>query len=377
MPDKTRSLTWPFYCECFGDLVFLQVLVESMPSLCCDYGVEHIIPRMAPFALRDLFPFSKPKVVEPDPDDMFEDLAEVRVEDHGLDPSQNGPCVSLDGMIPAVGLIHEIHNMSNDLGNSMKFYKRNIAKMKHIAKMLREPEEKRHLLGTCYSSPEGKLRAECFKRFSGRVVKDRWATVSDCAVQTCEVEDSLRWGWNRERFDHGHKDHGEAEEHGGGKRSDDEDSDDDYAKRKSNIDLVSSAVDNVGFWGWLGIFKLLGTVILRLFLWLSSCPCHFAEDLLDDLPASLLGVWSKCCFKGRRAAELANGDLLACAASELHKVKIKSLGKCRADLSDRERQEILADFECARSHIIFRLSMKLHHWEQPPPCIRMIGTLKF
>ena len=189
-----------------------------MPSLCCDYGVGHIIPRMAPFALRDLFPFPKPKVVEPDPDDMFEDLAEVRVEDHGLDPSQNGPCVSLDGMIPAVGLIHEIHNMSNDLGNSMKHYKRNIARMKHVAKLLREPDEKRHLLGACYSSPEGKLRAECFKRFSGRVGKDRWATVSDCAVPTCAVEDSLRWGWNRERFDHGHKHHGEAEEHGGGKR---------------------------------------------------------------------------------------------------------------------------------------------------------------
>ena len=49
VPDKTRSLIWPLHCECRGELPMLKQVVQSMPSLCCDYEVEHIIPRMFPF----------------------------------------------------------------------------------------------------------------------------------------------------------------------------------------------------------------------------------------------------------------------------------------------------------------------------------------
>ena len=66
-PDKTKSLFWPFFTECRGDLPLLKKLIMSMVSLCCDYGVEHIIPRMMPTALTDLFPWVdfKPQNAEP------------------------------------------------------------------------------------------------------------------------------------------------------------------------------------------------------------------------------------------------------------------------------------------------------------------------
>ena len=83
----------------------------------------------------------------------------------------------------------------------------------------------------------------------------------------------MRWGWSRAKFETGRqqKDKDKTED-----KKEDDDSDDDYSKRRLNLYVVDGAVHNISFWGWLHMFKFLGIVILRLFLWLSSCPCHFA-----------------------------------------------------------------------------------------------------
>ena len=108
VPDKTRSFIWPFYCECRGELLMLKQVVKSMPSLCCDYGVEHIIPRMLLFPLRTFCPWTDLYLQIPHPVDAFADIDEAIVRDAGVDELQVGLCVTLDRMLPAIGLIQEL-----------------------------------------------------------------------------------------------------------------------------------------------------------------------------------------------------------------------------------------------------------------------------
>ena len=254
VPDRTRSLIWPFYCEWRGELLMLKQVVKSMPSLCCDYGVEHIIPRMLPFPLRTCFPWTDLDVQIPHPVDAFADIDEVVVRDAGVDELQVGPCVTMDHMLPAIGLIHEMHNLSNDLGNAMKHYKPNIRRLKHVAKLVREPESRKHLKATCFDTVEGKMRAVPFDYLSGRVVKDRWATIADCAMQAEEIEPSLRWGWLKDRY----------EGSSCPQQPNADDSDDDFTNRALNIDLVDHVVHNEYFCGWLDMFRFIAIDSARL-----------------------------------------------------------------------------------------------------------------
>ena len=80
-----------------------------MVSLCCDYGVEHLIPRMKPFALRDRFPFDPIVIREPAAEDVFADDAEIAIPDDVMNEDLLGPCISMHHLLPAVGLIHEVH----------------------------------------------------------------------------------------------------------------------------------------------------------------------------------------------------------------------------------------------------------------------------
>lgn len=155
-PDKLKSLLWPFLVENRCNLNMMKKVVLCFQSLCCDFGVEHVVPRLRKFDLREMFPWC---------DDMKNDCAEPRQEPNPEDEFEDMPAlvdivepdahvVSLEHLLPAVGLVHEIHNLSNDLPKAMKGYRKCVGQMKHIAKMVREPESRRHLKATCFGSAD-------------------------------------------------------------------------------------------------------------------------------------------------------------------------------------------------------------------------------
>ena len=157
-PDKLKSLVWPYLVEVRCNLIMIKKVISCFQSLCCDYGVEHVVPRLLKFDLLEMFPWCDDTRNEsaeplPDPEDEFADLPQV-VPSIELPKPEH--VVSLEHVLPAVGLVHEIHNLSNDLPKAMKGHRRCVAQMKHIAKMVREPESRRHLTATCFGSPEGK-----------------------------------------------------------------------------------------------------------------------------------------------------------------------------------------------------------------------------
>ena len=156
-PDKLKSLLWPFLVETRCDLNMSKKVIGSFQSLCSDYGVEHVIPRLQHIDLLALFPWCDGTdnddgalpIQDPNPEDEFADMPALC---DSVEP--NKATLQLDHLLPAVGLVHEIHNLSNDLCKAMKGYRTSVGQMKHIAKLIRDPESRRHLKATCYMSPE-------------------------------------------------------------------------------------------------------------------------------------------------------------------------------------------------------------------------------
>ena len=203
------------------------------------------------------------------------------------------------------------------------------------------------------------MRATEFDGFSGKVIPGRWAMIADCSLQMAVVEVCLRWGWVLEKYQGKEIKAREPAE------DIDADSDDEWTKKKLNLPLADAGINDEFHWGWFVMFREVCGTILMAFQWLSGCSCHPHVNH-KDVPNSLKGVWEKCPFRGRRAPELANGDFMKAITKDLNVRCASLLALLPSDLSVGQRQRIIADFESARAHIVFRLSLKLHHWQVPP-----------
>ena len=73
-----------------------------------------------------------------------------------------------------------------------------------------------------------------------------------------------------------------------------------------------------------------------------------------------------CPFRGRRAAELANNELVQLVEGYLRKGAADLLVGLPSDLPLPARTELVLGFESARSHIMFALSLRLGHWQSAP-----------
>ena len=73
-----------------------------------------------------------------------------------------------------------------------------------------------------------------------------------------------------------------------------------------------------------------------------------------------------CPFRGRRAAEMANNELLLLVESELRTGARELALRLPQDLDAQSRTEVLLGLEAGRSHVMFALSMRLGHWLSSP-----------
>ena len=133
--------------------------------------------------------------------------------------------------------------MSNDLGNAMKHYKRIIARMKHVAKLLREPEEKRRN-GICLEFVSQHVRARGVQSASNMSADG----LLRIAGPQSRILPSRHGRWRRACGGGGIEPGSTGRQHKDKDKDMDGDSDDDSSKRKLNLDFVDSAVQHVSFW---------------------------------------------------------------------------------------------------------------------------------
>lgn len=125
------------------------------------------------------------------------------------------------------------------------------------------------------------------------------------------------------------------------------------------------------------MLNVLSGFLTSLAGWCEGCACH-EDDLLEmqsyykRAKATRGQDGTTCCYKGRRAPELAAGYLdyhVECLASA---AVTEILGFCE-NLSSEEQVEILNDWNAAVDKTLFELTLKTEHWKMLPWSIAVIG----
>jgi hypothetical protein len=107
---------------------------------------------------------------------------------------QDNLVADLSGAIDVAGLLHAIHNATNDLAAVMPEYSEQVGRLRHISNMLSN---------TCYTCPVGHQFRKEIATFSSPVNIGRWGTVAKAVEEIWHIQHPLQCGWSLCKFEHG------------------------------------------------------------------------------------------------------------------------------------------------------------------------------
>lgn len=110
------------------------------------------------------------------------------------------------GLIVA-GNLHILHNCTNDLKNSLRYWDTFIAMLRMVARMLAKPWSRERLLATCFNEPPHHQHAAAYSGFSSVVYEGRWGEALKAADDLFPLQRSLRAAWSLRKYTYGQVDH--------------------------------------------------------------------------------------------------------------------------------------------------------------------------
>ena len=170
----------------------------------------------------------------------------------------------------------------------------------------------------------------------------------------------LRMFWSKERYQAGSGGHQQDGDH--------------HASKTVQAETVDAGIRSNLFWAYAAMIDIVAECLGHLSSVSEACPCHRGRIFMEGLGRHARrrvfqqrhGVPS-CPMATLNAPEFAAGDHLSiiqqlCQAA-LASVLGHELVRC---LVDAERQLVISDFDRARRHIVFNLTLKLNFWKQLP-----------
>ena len=120
----------------------------------------------------------------------------------------------------------------------------------------------------------------------------------------------------------------------------------------------------------------LAGFLTSLASWCEGCQCH-EEDLLANQTWYARAKVARqngasCCYKGRRAPELASGHLSQYIDWLASSAMADVVGFCD-NLTSEEQVGILNDWNCAVDRTLFEITLKTEHWKLLPWSLAVIG----
>ena len=349
----------------------LCVIARSIVAWCSDYGTEHGLASVEPVPLVEILPYleSEQSCLNPCEDD-FGDTPSCD-PDFAQEEPLSQLMLDVSASIEVPGISHILHNIGRDLESHLLKYKDGVFRLTKIANVLRKKENKHRLKATCFSEDAAKdeLYKQHLAKFKSQCHLERWGTVVDTVMaMTMPVQAALRFGWNVSKYLKGNDEHPvlKAEEENA--------EDNEHATR---LDLVDATIHSDFWWAYFGMLRRICSVLRKAIRWSEACPCHESllygegyqnEDSDDDeeIPAHIKEGANTCPLRGRRAPELATGDLLEFVNKIHTQVAVNVLMDMPATLDDEERKIIMQDYSRAKIHITSVLSLKMAHWRESP-----------
>ena len=266
----------------------------------------------------------------------------------------------LTGSIPIAGLLHILHNATNDLGLAFSGWRWFLCGLKAVVSFLRGRATSEKLVETCYEhrGEVGRTFAQEIEQFDAHVHEGRWGTIAYAMKRMVDVRVALIWGWDVFRIDPAF----------------DPNRPDGDNPHGVKLSLVNNTVNDELWWAYLDMANRITRCLHVLLLWAESCDCHWglqSRDGDDDMPPALQHVCKQCPFRSCRGTSLATGAFFA----ELGRIFDHSHASLLSDLPvaipEQDKLWVLEDFERARTHLTFTLVSKLSNWTSMP--WRMFG----
>ncbi len=305
--------------------------------------------------LRDLFPSW---VTEFEVRDDIDDCTEAADLASGCRASSSLMPNAL--IIP--GGLHICSNLASDVSRQMNGWSAFFLKLKMLELLVSERSRRELFIDTCID--DGDLASKrCLKKFGSTLYEKRWGAVVEFVRELLPKMDVLAKYWDGSKFKAGFSERqGEA-----GNDAD--------AVKRFQPEEVSVILRDPCFKLYMSMVLNIQSVLDNLSAWLEGCPCHYhllvqrsshlqRKNLIAEFD---IGSHADCPMKGKRAPELAAGAL----AHTFDSICELSLTELTAAASacngpEEETNQILSDFESARSYMKFGIEMKFGFWDQLP-----------
>ena len=367
--------------------------VRSSVSWLTDFGTESGLCEVPPFHVSDLFPWhfhfssvtsniddqinapDAPIAVDPVPCEFAFEACEGGEADDAMEfdwrsdadtgspspapdtevapASDEQPVIDWSASLQVVGLLHILHNVTQELGTVMDYAPQFIDGLACVCDMLSRKWSKQRLQMTCFSRPPASLQWDDFEAFSATVYRGRWASVTDAAFAVHPLENALRFAWDATAYGMGSSGNaGSGREH-----------------PQDTALLADETIRSEFWWRYLEMWLSLADVIQHCMRWAESCPCHCSREL-GMLSLSFhrkrahrfaaTGV-SACPLRGCQGPELAVGEFLPLLDSLLNRSGAHLVMAVGRRLDEVQQHRLLADWE--RGSV---LGLKLSCWGQLP-----------
>lgn len=275
----------------------------------------------------------------------------------GIDNGGDLYNLDLEPSIFIPGVLHIISNITKDLAAPLEYWNTWLEQLRHVCRLLSRKASKQRVIEACFSEPPQSLRAGEIHKFKAGVYDGRWGSVTHAASSILLVEETLKYGWDKDRYTRGRPaDDGRNDEH------------------SLKVDLADAAIRNGLFWGYTRMVDILAESLSGVAEWSEGCMCH-------PRPARLQGVSRHkrtraneanigvpvCPLSTMRAPAMAANEHIQFLDQLMNVANTDLLFDPRvAGLSQVDRGIVLKDFRSARLHLNFSFAVKLRLWRQLP-----------
>ncbi|OLP98609.1 hypothetical protein AK812_SmicGene18941 [Symbiodinium microadriaticum] len=133
------------------------------------------------------------------------------------------------------------------------------------------------------------------------------------------------------------------------------------------VQRVDEAIRDPLFWAFLDLCSLLMDLLDRITSWTQGCACHSSGTLRNLLRPLLRGSEPiSCPMRGRRAAEMACGELHELLESLFSFNDSQIALVHTAGLPDAEKTRLLLDWSAMKVHLRMQFDLKLSPWRHLP-----------
>ena len=196
LADKYGTLMHAFFLEGGPSRQEFSSYCQSFCSLTTDYGVEHGLASVEPAEVESILPW----FVETAGEVPMQSCVEWEGEsDQSGDVADDGR-ISLQGCLAAPGMLHILHNATNDMVDALPEIKGATDDLAELSTFLRRQYTAQRFMDSCLDSPAGKLWHKDFKQFNAKVHSGRWGSLAFATSSVLDLRHPLvRW-WSLEKY---------------------------------------------------------------------------------------------------------------------------------------------------------------------------------